>query len=198
MHEWVNPLFFPPSQQSANVKIQKTAAHPKLAAQNRLVKDAIGKLWGGVENRWVIWPWRSSAIYVWKHQPGVSNMSGQFDELMDKKKGTLRCSRSQRAEKHNTKKQLYFPQSGQPENAQNLDASRCTSLVFTSLIPTTNSKLSSLQEAGWTKCCTLGLNSWFHSVLRVRVETATVNQIYTCTCAALLYYKWTTLRSHII
>lgn len=109
MHEWVNHLFFPSSEQSANVKIQKTAAHPKLAARNRLMNYAIGKLWGGVENRWVIWPWRSSAICVWKHQPGLSNMSGQFDELMDKKKGTLRCSRPQRAEKHNTKKTVIPP-----------------------------------------------------------------------------------------
>lgn len=107
MNGWI--ICFP--QQSANVKIQKTTAHPKLAARNRLVKDAIGKPWGGVENRWVIWPWRSAAIYVWKHQPGLSNMSGQFDDLTDKKKkGTLRCSGPRGAEKHNTKKQLHLPQ----------------------------------------------------------------------------------------
>lgn len=126
-----------------------------------------------------------------KHVRTIWRVDGQ-------KKGTLRCSRSQRAEKHNTKKTVILPSIWA---ARKCTEPRCVTLrflVFASLIPTTNSKLSSLQEAGWTKCCTLGLNSWFHSVLQVRMETATVNQISTCTCAALLYYKWTTLRSHII
>lgn len=106
MHEWVNHQFFPPAQQSTNVKIQKTAAHPKLAAWNRLVKDGVRKLWGSVENRWAIWPWRSSAIYVWKHQPGVPNMSGQFDELMDKKRH-FKGAAGLREQKNTTQKNSY-------------------------------------------------------------------------------------------
>lgn len=176
-----------------------TTANLKLAPWNRLVKQAIGKVWGGVENRWIVWPWPSSAIYVWERQPSISNMSGQFDELIiHKMHFKVQQAAESRRNKNKKTVKLLNSESVQSGNA----ASCCAYMLFVSLTPTTKWKDSSLQEASWTKCCTSGLNSKFHSVLQGRMEIAAVDpgvlQIYSCTCAALLFYKWMTVRSSAI
>lgn len=72
----------------------------------------------------------------------------------------------------------------QSENAQTLPVS-CRAYLFSffvafffflvCLFPATERKHSSLQEASWTKRCTPGLDSSFHSILQGWMETAAVD-----------------------